>query len=118
MSENKGMTSMPPQARQQSPIACDLTALDTMQRARHQELVQRILPAIVEEIQDLPDGYAFRCAADHYALVTEFVEYERRCCPFLTFMLTVERERGPLWLRITGDAEVKRFLRAELGLER
>lgn len=52
-----------------------------MQRVRHQELVQRILPVVVEEIQDLPDGYAFRCAADHYALVTEFVEYDAKSQP-------------------------------------
>jgi len=49
-------------------------------------------------------------------MAAEFITLERLCCPFLTLALEVERERGPLWLKLTGREGVKPFLRAELGL--
>jgi hypothetical protein len=50
--------------------------------------------------------------------VAEFVGRERLCCPFLTFMLDVAQDQGPLMLRLTGAAGVKDFIRAELDLPR
>jgi hypothetical protein len=49
-------------------------------------------------------------------MAAEFMTLERLCCPFLTLTLEVERERGPLWLTLTGREGVKPFLQAELGL--
>jgi hypothetical protein len=96
-----------------SPLACDLTALDPAQRERRGALAAR-LTAAREEVRELPDGYAFRFASDPSTClaVMEFVTLERRCCPFLDFVLDVEREGGPLWLRLTGREGVKPFLEA------
>ena len=102
----------------ESPIACKLTALTTEQRVRRQALAQQARN-VTQEIRELPDGYAFRYPADSALCLTiaEFMTLERLCCPFFSFTLELEREDGPLWLRITGREGVKQFLRAELGLK-
>jgi hypothetical protein len=94
------------------PIACDPTAIDAEHRAAHLEAAEYLLRHGAREVQELPDGYAFRYAAEQYAQVTEFIANERLCCPFFTFMLEVTPAQGPLWLRITGSEEVKAFLQS------
>jgi len=96
-------------------IACDLAAIDTAQRAAHAALAEQLMKNAAQETQELPDGYALRYSADLYPSVVEFVANERLCCPFFTFTIEVAPERGPVWLRITGQDGVKAFLKAELG---
>ena len=104
-------------ARAESPIACNLGAFDAGQRERHGALWDE-LRATVQEVGELPDGYTLRYASDPTTClkVAEFITLERLCCPFVTFTLELEREQGPLWLRLTGREGVKDFLRAELGM--
>ena len=93
-----------------------LAALDDEQRRRRKELEGRV-GARVEEVRELADGYAARLPSDARTLVevAEFVTYERLCCPFLDFEIRVEREGGPLWLRLAGREGVKEFVRHEFG---
>lgn len=97
-------------------LACDLTAMDAAQRERHRQLGWRLRGA-TEETLELADGYTFRYPADDALclMIAEFVTLERRCCPFFTFVLTVEPEGGPLWLRITGPEGAREFIREALG---
>ena len=97
------------------PVACDPTALDAGQRERKQSLQER-LRADVEEVKELPDGYAFRHSSGREVLLAlaEFVALERLCCPFFDFGIEVESGGGPVWLGVTGGEEAKRVLRAEL----
>ncbi len=99
----------------ETPLACDLHALNATEQKRRQALAER-LHAAGQEVRELPDGYAFRFPADLYLVVANFVALERRCCPFFRFEMDLEADGGPLWLRITGRAGVKDFVRAELGL--
>ena len=101
----------------ESPLICDLTAMDAEQRARHRVVAQHLHGA-VQEVRELSDGYALRfsVAPSTVLLAAEFITLERLCCPFLALALEVECERGPLWLKLTGREGVKPFLRAELGL--
>jgi hypothetical protein len=101
----------------ESPLLCDLTAMDAEQRERYRVVTQHLHGA-VQEVRALSDGYAFRLSVEPSTilLVAEFITLERLCCPFLTLVLEVECERGPLWLKLTGREGVKDFLRAELGL--
>jgi hypothetical protein len=92
------------------PIACDLTALDAGVRSAHIELARQLLNESAQEVRELPDGRAFRYAAEQYAQVTQFIANERLCCPFFTFVLEVTPGNGPIWLRITGRVGVKEFL--------
>ena len=108
---------MEPDDMAESTLACDLTRMDVNQRARHQ-IVMQDLQALVQEVQELPDGFAFRYPADARSclLVAEFVSLERLCCPFFAFTLDVAPHDGPIWLRITGREGVKQFLLAEMGM--
>ena len=101
--------------RDELRIACDPTMLNAEQRER-KRLLQRWLRADVQEIRELPEGYAFRHSSEASVClaVAEFITLERMCCPFFEFGLEVERDGGPLWLRITGGEDARRVLRAEL----
>ena len=64
----------------------------------------------------MPDGYAVRFHSDAFESVARFVANERKCCPFVNYELSIARESGPLWLRITGPTGTREVLQAELGL--
>ena len=89
-------------------IACLLSERDYA--IRGDELARGLFTA-VEEITELPDGYAYRFSGDdHLAPLLEFIAAERRCCPFLTFELAFSPHAGPLWLRMRGSPQVKTFI--------
>jgi hypothetical protein len=93
-------------------IACNPHALPAEQRERWM-IVGTQLYAAVQEVQELPDGYAFRLPTnpEMLLLVAEDLNMERLCCPFLRFTLEIEPNGGPFWLRFTGGEGVKEFLR-------
>ncbi len=93
-------------------FACNAKALSQPERARYQDLTQRLFAA-VQENRELSDGYGFRLPPGELIAVAEWVGLERRCCPFFTFTLEQTRDGGPLWLRVTGPAGVKAFIREE-----
>ena len=99
------------------PVACNWAALTAEQQERQRSL-HRQLRADVKEVRELEDGYVFGYSTDGAVLlaVAEFVSNERLCCPFFEFRLTAERDRGPVWLRITGEGEAKGVLEAEMGV--
>ena len=102
--------------RDERPLACDMAAIPPERRAGHEALIRRLFGEAAREARELPDGYAWRFASEDYRDLAAFIDDERRCCPFLTFTLTLAPDGGPLWLRLTGGGEIKRFLQAELGV--
>jgi hypothetical protein len=101
----------------ESPFFCNLNALTVDQRKRVIELVKQ-LKAGAQEVKELKDGFAFRYKPDSETVrdAAEFITYERLCCPFFEFELSVEREGGPLWMRLRGREGVKDFIRIEFEL--
>ena len=93
---------------------CDIGAIAPSERDAHQALAARLFGEAVEERTELANGYAFRFTSDQYLDVAAFVANERLCCPFFTFVLEVTADRGPIWLRITGDENAKAILQQEL----
>jgi hypothetical protein len=81
----------------ENPIGCDLTAIPAEQRAQHEAITKQLFAA-VQEIRELPDGYAFRLLEEPGMLIktAEFVKLERLCCPFFGFALEVEPRGGSL----------------------
>ena len=65
---------------------------------------------------ELANGYAFRLPAERWLAVARWAELERKCCPFFAVELSAAPDRGPVWLRITGAAGVKAFMKEEMGL--
>lgn len=101
-----------------SPFACNVTGLSKEQRQRWMSLLKRLNDS-KQEVRELPDGYAFRFAAEPSTVqeLAEFITYERICCPFFDLEVAVEREGGPAWLRLRGREGVKDFIRDEFGIQ-
>ena len=100
----------------QSPLACDMTAIAADERPKHLA-TSRELFSRIEEVRELPNGYEFRLA-DGPALLSQlaqFVSLEKLCCPFLNFVIEIEAEDGPTWLRLSGRDGVKAFIREEIA---
>ena len=99
-----------------SPIACDMTVIRPEQRPAHLA-TSRDLFSQIEELRELSNGYEFRFASESSLLLklAEFVSLEKLCCPFLSFMIEVDAEGGPVWLRMIGRDGVKAFIREEIN---
>lgn len=96
-----------------SPIACNLGALDGDEQRRRAELAHTVV-GHATATTETTDGYALRFDEDAALLrdVIDWIALERRCCPFLRFELTFDPENGPFWLRLGGGPGVKEFLSA------
>jgi len=101
-----------------SPLACNAFALSPEVRKRHFEELGPALLKLKKSTRELPDGYEFELPADNktYQLLTEWAFQERLCCPFFDIGLRLDRENGPLWLRLTGRPGTKEFIKMELGI--
>jgi len=83
------------------PLACSLSGLELAERRGElEEIFNGCL-----RIDELDDGYEFLFpgSAERAAGLTEFVVFERGCCPFFVF----EPEAGPIRLRVRGPEGVK-----------
>lgn len=58
--------------------------------------------------EPIPDGYSylFKPTSEALARLSELVDLERQCCPFLTFKIVVEAQY-PMRLEVTGPPEAK-----------
>jgi len=101
-------------AKTESPFYCNIKALTLEERHRHKEIGEKLNAARVEA-KELADGYALRLRPGMISLVelADWVDAERKCCPFLGLAIEAERENGPTWLKITGREGVKQFIRME-----
>lgn len=96
------------------PLACVPGAIPPEERPAHFALAARLFGELATEKRRLPDGYAFRFGPEILLDVARFVENERRCCPFTTFVVELAPGSGPLWLRLTGPEGTDALLAAEL----
>ena len=101
----------------ESPFACNRGALTAEQWTGHRTVIEQLFNSR-QGVRELPDGYALQLPADDDTLLlaTRFITLERHCCPFFDFALEVEREGGPLWLRLSGREGAKAVLRTEFDL--
>jgi len=106
------------QAEHVSAFACNAFALSPEVRKRHFEEVGPALLKLMKSTHELPDGYEFEFPADNktYQLLTEWAFQERLCCPFFDIDMRLDREGGPLWLRLTGRPVTKEFIKEEFGI--
>jgi hypothetical protein len=103
--------------RIESSFQCDLYSLTDEQRLVHADLTARLVAAVLEK-RELAEGFAFRVDAEKVPLdaIGQWIELERKCCPFFGFRMEIEPERGAIWLQLNGRVGVKEFIRAELKL--
>jgi hypothetical protein len=74
-------------------------------------VLQKVRSAVTE-LRELESGYAYCFPSDENRLaeLVTLVSFERRCCPFLRFAITMEPGDGPIWLEMTGPEGTKDFL--------
>jgi hypothetical protein len=97
---------------------CNLKALTTEERARHKLLTVQLKHATLET-KELPDGYGFRLDSAKISVpeLAEWISAERKCCNFFDFDLELQRNDGPLWLKLHGKDGVKAFMHQEFGVQ-
>jgi hypothetical protein len=91
------------------PIACTLTEAGLRER---RQSIMDMLRKMQVTVTGLPDGYAFALPMTSEALlqVTQLVDMERQCCPFLTFTIVIEAAQGGMRLEVTGPGEAKKLI--------
>ena len=111
-------TTLAHSAKHESPFACNAFALSPEIRKRHFEELGPALLKLKKSLRELPDGYELELPSDNttYQLLTEWAFQERLCCPFFDIDLRLDRENGPLWLRLTGRPGTKEFIKEEFDL--
>jgi hypothetical protein len=103
------------QDQRESAFACDTSALTPEQRKRHFDELGPALRALRKGVRELSDGYEFQFPSDQktYEMLTEWAHQESLCCPFFDINVRLEREGGPLWLRLTGREGTKDFIKVD-----
>jgi hypothetical protein len=104
------------QAAGDGGLACIPSAIPASERAGHFALARELFHKHAEARSELANGYAFRFGSDALEALTRFVANERKCCPFMSFEITVGPASGPIWLKMTGPAGTRAVLQAELDL--
>ena len=100
----------------QSPIVCNRNAFTTAERQHHVELGRKLRAATVE-IREAPRGLLFRLSSGiRLTELADWIEAERKCCPFLDVAIKLECEGGPVELTLSGRDGVKQLLIQEFGI--
>jgi hypothetical protein len=104
-------------ANHESPFACDRMALSPEQRHRHFDELGPKLRTLVLETRELAGGYEFRFPGDRptFELIAEWTAGEHVCCPFFDIDVRLDREGGATWIRLTGRAGTKAFIRTDFS---
>lgn len=91
------------------PIACTLSP-DALAARREGLLADLLRRSEGHELTR--DGLRIRFAADGETLATiaRAIDAERRCCPFLRFVVTVAPDSGPVVLELSGPAGTREFV--------
>ena len=113
----KTNSAKPMMTTAESPLACNMEALTPAERERHFNELGPALRSLKRSVHELADGYEFEFVADPktYAMLTEWSFQERACCPFFDIDIRLDREGGPMWMRLTGREGTKEFIKAEAG---
>ena len=100
----------------ESPIMCNLQALTPAERTAHAATTKKLAAAVMK-VEDVDGGYRIHVNGTLAASeLLQWVDAERRCCPFLDFEVRLAREDGARWLQMTGRPGVKAFMAAEFKL--
>ena len=97
-----------------SPIACNLKAFQPQERVEWRKRMDQVMSAATSK-RPLPDGYTVEIDPHKASFrdVAEWVDLERKCCPFFVFELGLRGEDGAVWLNLRGRDGVKEFIAAD-----
>ena len=114
---NHEIAAQPAGGTTESEFTCNINGIPPQERACYGRLVEAFHHAI-EQRRELPDGYAFQMDtrqidAAHWV---EWIELERKCCPFFGFEIRWTPKDEDVWLNLSGPEGVKDFILDEFGL--
>jgi hypothetical protein len=103
--------------RTTSVLTCNINGIPLQERARYGQLVE-VLRHAIQKRRELPDGYAFQMDTKQIGTdqLAEWIELERKCCPFFEFEIHWTPQNGDVWLHLSGPEGVKEFILDEFGL--
>lgn len=86
---------------------------------KREELLIKIVDSI-KHVTETSAGYQLDFAPENedLILVSDWIQAERMCNPFLRFLMRVESNHGPLSCELGGPEGTKPFLASTLGLNR
>ena len=96
------------------PIACSLT--DKELQARRKYYLDKAAGRLIDSTE-LENGVRFRFPLETSVLrdLTEIIDLERQCCPFLNFKLSLEAGNDFVSLELTGDDGTKEMIESLFG---
>jgi hypothetical protein len=105
-----------PAAKKVSGLTCNISGIPPQERARYGQLVE-VLRRAIQKRRELPDGYAFQMDTKQIgtAQLAEWIELERKCCPFFGFEIRWTPKNEAVWLHLSGPEGVKDFILDEFG---
>lgn len=88
---------------------CELT--EDQLRRRKSLILQKLSRSLIG-FDELENGFSYRFSAEDAVLreLTEIVNLERKCCPFLDFKLFLAAGSDEIRLELTGDRGTKQVL--------
>ncbi len=91
------------------PLACSLDSKELYARSRE------LLPGLVTRAigrADIPNGFCWTFTATDGLLaeIGHLIDTERKCCPFMRFVIVVEASGGQVSLDVTGPSGTREFL--------
>ena len=103
--------------RTTSVLTCNIDGIPLPERVRYGQLVE-VLRRAIQKRRELPDGYAFRMDTKQIGTnhLAEWIELERKCCPFFRFEIRWTSQNGAVWLDLSGSKGVKELIPDELRM--
>lgn len=120
LAQTKTPTTIENQAvlKKKIALACQLTDKDQIKRMN--ELHQTLFKKVSRTVEH-PASYELVFAGADNPIISdlaEFIKFERLCCPWLIFHLTVQSEEGPISLEMGDSAETKEMVYLVMELDK
>jgi len=96
------------------PLACNLRAFSTAERTDWRKRLDQVLRS-VSAVHDLSEGYSFQIDPHRTSFldVAQWIDLERKCCPFFVFELALDGGAGTIQLNLRGREGVKQFIASD-----
>ncbi len=96
-------------------ISCKLTTPELQQRKA--TVIEKLKKQTLER-RELENGYAFKFSDSDSMMdeLTSFIRTEMQCCDFFAFSLIINKDKGYIWLELTGGTGAKEFINAEMEI--
>lgn len=103
-------TAMEKELTNKEGLACKLTGPELLKR---KSMLQKEIFAQVLKSEEKDDGYTFYFKDDEDFLLTmmDYVLAEKKCCPFLTYQLSIQPNGEGISLSVSGPPPAKDMIR-------